>query len=141
MICARCLRSLRPGAIARPPRLSAPLATAMPSRLRNASTTAAAAEEKPPAVALSSVPAGTVLKGLNIYRDKQDPVAMEDAEYPEWLWRVLDRRDADADTSPEGLLSKRVPAAKSRDEGLTVRDRQNDKEAGQEGQEEHAEAR
>jgi large subunit ribosomal protein L54 len=38
----------------------------------------------------SSVPAGTVLKGLNFYKDKQDPVALADEEYPAWLWRVLD---------------------------------------------------
>jgi large subunit ribosomal protein L54 len=36
------------------------------------------------------VPAGTVLKGLNFYKDKQDPVALADEEYPAWLWRVLD---------------------------------------------------
>ena len=39
----------------------------------------------------SSVPAGTVLKGLNFYKDKQDPVAMSDEEYPAWLWGVLDK--------------------------------------------------
>jgi large subunit ribosomal protein L54 len=37
----------------------------------------------------SSVPAGTVLKGLNFMKNKQDPVAMEDHEYPDWLWEVL----------------------------------------------------
>lgn len=41
----------------------------------------------------SSVPAGTVLKGLNFMKGKQDPVAMEDHEYPDWLWRVLERKD------------------------------------------------
>jgi hypothetical protein len=40
---------------------------------------------------MSSVPAGTVLKGLNFYKDKQDPVALADEEYPAWLWRVLDK--------------------------------------------------
>ena len=39
----------------------------------------------------SSCPAGTVLKGLNFYKDKQDPVAMADEEYPAWLWGVLDK--------------------------------------------------
>lgn len=43
----------------------------------------------------SSVPAGTVLKGLNFYKDKQDPVAMADEEYPAWLWRVLDKTSAE----------------------------------------------
>jgi large subunit ribosomal protein L54 len=37
----------------------------------------------------SSVPAGTILKGLNFHKDKQDPIAMEDSEYPDWLWNVL----------------------------------------------------
>lgn len=23
-------------------------------------------------------------------KDKSDPVAMEDSEYPDWLWRILD---------------------------------------------------
>lgn len=26
-------------------------------------------------------------------KGKQDPVAMEDYEYPDWLWRVLERKD------------------------------------------------
>ena len=42
------------------------------------------------------MPAGTVLKGLNFYKDKQDPVAMADEEYPAWLWRVLDKTSAEA---------------------------------------------
>lgn len=37
----------------------------------------------------SSVPAGTPLKGLAFFKDKDAPIAMEDAEYPEWLWTVL----------------------------------------------------
>jgi large subunit ribosomal protein L54 len=43
----------------------------------------------------SSVAAGTVLKGLNFMKNKQDPVAMEDHEYPAWLWEVLaEKKDA-----------------------------------------------
>ena len=38
----------------------------------------------------SSVPGGTVLKGLNFMKGKNDPVALEDEEYPPWLWGVLD---------------------------------------------------
>jgi len=41
----------------------------------------------------SSVPAGTVLKGLNFMKNKQDPVAMEDHEYPDWLWSVLAQKE------------------------------------------------
>jgi len=44
---------------------------------------------KQPGRIQSSVPAGTVLKGLNFMKNKQDPVAMEDHEYPAWLWDAL----------------------------------------------------
>lgn len=37
-----------------------------------------------------------MLKGLNFYKDKQDPVAMADEEYPSWLWSVLDKSSGDA---------------------------------------------
>ncbi|KAJ2547581.1 hypothetical protein EV175_005163 [Coemansia sp. RSA 1933] len=39
---------------------------------------------------VSSAPHGTVLKGLNIYKEGKDPVALKDEEYPEWLWTILD---------------------------------------------------
>ncbi len=38
---------------------------------------------------ISSVPAGTPLKGLNYLKNRSDPIAMEDHEYPDWLWSVL----------------------------------------------------
>ncbi|KAF2716359.1 hypothetical protein K431DRAFT_279086 [Polychaeton citri CBS 116435] len=40
----------------------------------------------------SSCVAGTKLKGLNFIKGKQDPVALEDHEYPAWLWTVLDSK-------------------------------------------------
>ena len=40
-------------------------------------------------VVISSVPAGTVLRGLNFLKGKQDPVALADDEYPSWLWTIL----------------------------------------------------
>ena len=40
----------------------------------------------------SSIPAGQVLKGLNFLKNAQDPVALEDEEYPEWLWSALERK-------------------------------------------------
>lgn len=49
----------------------------------------AAAEARKRQRTPSSVPAGTVLKGLNFMKNQQDPVAMEDEAYPEWLWEVL----------------------------------------------------
>lgn len=38
----------------------------------------------------SSVPAGTVLN-LKIRKNGDEPVALEDSEYPEWLWECLDK--------------------------------------------------
>ncbi|KAJ1029340.1 hypothetical protein NDA13_002591 [Ustilago tritici] len=38
----------------------------------------------------SAAPPGTVLKGVSIYKDKADPVALQDNEYPPWLFKLLD---------------------------------------------------
>ncbi|KAK4545783.1 hypothetical protein LTR36_002737 [Oleoguttula mirabilis] len=46
----------------------------------------------------SSVPAGTVLKGLNFMKNKPDPVALEDSEYPDWLWGVLAKGEEAGDS-------------------------------------------
>lgn len=40
----------------------------------------------------SMTPAGTKLKGLNIKKNGEDPVALADEEYPPWLWEVLDQK-------------------------------------------------
>ncbi|KAF2146614.1 uncharacterized protein K452DRAFT_219178 [Aplosporella prunicola CBS 121167] len=65
---------------------------------------------KPPAAPVlvqSSVPAGTPLKGLNFLKNKQDPVALEDSEYPAWLWTVLKSKTASKEAETEGdLFSK-----------------------------------
>ncbi|KAF2467573.1 uncharacterized protein BDR25DRAFT_292068 [Lindgomyces ingoldianus] len=56
---------------------------------------------------MSSIPAGTPLKGLNFLKNKTDPVAMEDAEYPSWLWDILKEREKQAETGGAGdLFSK-----------------------------------
>ncbi|KAI0193158.1 mitochondrial ribosomal protein L37-domain-containing protein [Astrocystis sublimbata] len=39
---------------------------------------------------LSSCPEGTILVGLNYFKQQTDPVALADDAYPEWLWRCLD---------------------------------------------------
>lgn len=39
---------------------------------------------------LSSCPEGTILQGLNYIKGKNDPVALADEAYPEWLWSCLD---------------------------------------------------
>ncbi len=31
------------------------------------------------------------MKGLNVFAGKQDPVALKDEEYPDWLWGLLDK--------------------------------------------------
>ncbi|KAG2413855.1 hypothetical protein HFD88_003044 [Aspergillus terreus] len=52
--------------------------------------------ERPP----SACPAGTKLQGLNYFKNKPDLVALEDSEYPEWLWSLLD--DAKKQAKSEG---------------------------------------
>ncbi|KAK1776146.1 mitochondrial ribosomal protein L37-domain-containing protein [Copromyces sp. CBS 386.78] len=69
-----------------------------------------AAEE--PKLSISSCPAGTKLNGLNYFKNKNDPVALPDEEYPEWLWRCLEVQkktdDAvDADAGDEFSKSKK----------------------------------
>ncbi|CAG8460005.1 944_t:CDS:2, partial [Acaulospora colombiana] len=44
----------------------------------------------------SSVPAGTILKGINIFKDGSDPISKLDEEYPEWLWDLLDEEKQNA---------------------------------------------
>ncbi len=39
------------------------------------------------------MPAGTPLKGLNFEKNKQDPIALADDEYPEWLWTILMKKE------------------------------------------------
>lgn len=51
---------------------------------------AAAKGDAPKADVPSVAPAGTVFTGLSILKDKADPVARPDSEYPSWLWDLLD---------------------------------------------------
>ena len=46
------------------------------------------------AAAASSCPPGTVLKGLNYLKDGQDPVALEDSEYPAWVFALPSNKAA-----------------------------------------------
>ncbi|CAD0114033.1 unnamed protein product, partial [Aureobasidium uvarum] len=52
---------------------------------------APSAEKAAPTIK-SSVAAGTPLKGLNFVKGKNDPVALEDTEYPSWLWGILKKK-------------------------------------------------
>ncbi|KAI5272637.1 hypothetical protein E4T47_04090 [Aureobasidium subglaciale] len=72
---------------------------------------APSASEKAAPTVKSSVTAGTPLKGLNFIKGKNDPVALEDSEYPSWLWGILRKKSGEsagaADASVEGdLFSK-----------------------------------
>lgn len=42
------------------------------------------------------MPSGTVMKDLSILKDKPDPIAMPDEEYPSWLWTLTDEALAEA---------------------------------------------
>lgn len=59
----------------------------------------------------SSCPVGTSLN-LGIKKGKQVPTALEDGEYPEWLWTVLDdkskvAKDTEQEMSMEEKLERR----------------------------------
>lgn len=59
----------------------------------------------------SSCPAGTVLN-LKIKKSGAEPVALEDSEYPEWLWTVLDPKvqQATLDQDPAKKAKKEMRA-------------------------------
>ncbi|PVI08198.1 hypothetical protein DM02DRAFT_501851, partial [Periconia macrospinosa] len=83
----------------------------------------AVAEKKVHPLVRSSVPAGTPLKGLNFFKDKSDPVAMADEEYPDWLWTILDKKDTKDNADSGDLFSKskkqrRIAAKRLRKEQL-----------------------
>ncbi|KAJ1954272.1 hypothetical protein IWQ62_005795, partial [Dispira parvispora] len=61
----------------------------------------------PPSIAKE----GTVLKGINVYTDRTDPVALKDSEYPWWLWTLLDK-------VPDEELSERLRLKKLRKEKI-----------------------
>ncbi|KAI0383717.1 mitochondrial ribosomal protein L37-domain-containing protein [Hypomontagnella monticulosa] len=66
----------------------------------------AASEEKP---VLSSCPEGTILNGLNYFKNQTDPVALADDAYPAWLWNCLEvqkKADEDADENAGDEFSK-----------------------------------
>jgi large subunit ribosomal protein L54 len=72
---------------------STPL-TASPS----AAELQAPSQEKAAPTVKSSVAAGTPLKGLNFIKGKNDPVALEDGEYPSWLWGILKKKAGESAT-------------------------------------------
>jgi len=48
------------------------------------------ASSSPEPIIVSSVAAGTPLKGLDYLKGKDPPLAQADHEYPGWLWGLLD---------------------------------------------------
>lgn len=40
-----------------------------------------------------------MLKGINYLKDGKDPVALDDNEYPDWLWDLLDEKKQKQKTS------------------------------------------
>lgn len=61
---------------------------------------------------MSSCTEGTVLMGLNYFKNRTDPVALADNAYPSWLWRCMDvqkRADEEAadDAGDEFSKSKK----------------------------------
>ncbi|KAL5001213.1 mitochondrial ribosomal protein L37-domain-containing protein [Aspergillus recurvatus] len=74
------------------PGVSQPLSTAEGVHVDVNPTKATKPVERPP----SSCPAGTPLAGLNYFKNKPDVVALEDSEYPEWLWSLLDTANKEA---------------------------------------------
>ncbi|KAF1840577.1 uncharacterized protein K460DRAFT_381344 [Cucurbitaria berberidis CBS 394.84] len=84
--------------------LSEPLTPAASPDLK--AQAAKAAEKKATPLVKSSIPAGQPLKGLNFLKNAQDPVALPDDEYPQWLWTILDRQEQKADAGAGDLFSK-----------------------------------
>ncbi|POS73812.1 hypothetical protein DHEL01_v207791 [Diaporthe helianthi] len=133
MICRSCLqRGTALGKRSLPQR--APIRrtfSAIPSRQSAAASAAAAsapaqdsATATPDKASSRSIcPPGTVLSGLNYFKGKNDPVALPDNEYPEWLWSCLDvtkgsAAEEDADAGDEFSKSKkqrRIAAKRQRE--------------------------
>jgi large subunit ribosomal protein L54 len=81
---------------------SEPLTPAPSASLKGQATEAAKKKVTP--LVKSSIPAGTPLKGLNFEKNKQDPVALPDDEYPEWLWTILMRQEKNVEGAGMGDL-------------------------------------
>ncbi|KAL9932748.1 hypothetical protein V8E36_008447 [Tilletia maclaganii] len=50
---------------------------------------------------VSVCPAGTVLSGLGIFKDRAEPIALPDDQYPTWLWSLIET----SSTSSSGGLA------------------------------------
>jgi large subunit ribosomal protein L54 len=100
------LANATPNAVTSSPAASQPFSaplTPAPSPTLKAQAADASKKKVAPLVK-SSVVAGTPLKGLNFEKNKSDPVALADEEYPEWLWTILTRQEKAADGAGMGDL-------------------------------------
>lgn len=112
MFCSRCIRTTvirRQIPLARQFSVAPLLRSAEPATL---STPESAPGETPAtkSEARSICPEGTVLTGLSYTKGRNDPVALKDEEYPEWLWSCLDvmkkaSDGADEDAGDEFCMS------------------------------------
>ncbi|KAI1422674.1 mitochondrial ribosomal protein L37-domain-containing protein [Xylaria sp. FL1777] len=141
MICRRCLQ--RASALStRTPRASSTTSISWRSRQISSTTTrrSAAATTVDPSLSKpladselasapasagenrSSCPQGTILTGLNYFKNKTDPVALADSEYPEWLWKCIDvqkkaeegKGDEDGDEFSKSKKQRRLAAKQQR---------------------------
>ncbi|KAG4412124.1 hypothetical protein IFR04_014745 [Cadophora malorum] len=126
MICTRCLRisssslrtqsltkstsslirpfsssSISPSPASTPatslPGLAQPFSTPLTPSPSSTSPQAKSATSKKGPTIVSSCPAGTPLKGLNYLKGRDDPVALAEEEYPEWLWTCLDKKEVEGE--------------------------------------------
>lgn len=66
--------------------------------------------DAPKASTISNEVKASTVVGANILKDGVDPKVMPDADYPDWLWRLLDKRP------PLSELQRRKPETLSYDE-------------------------
>lgn len=104
MLCTRCLR----GAITRRQvpalrQFSTSIAIRAAEPKLSTPTTQPGEAPAPTATARSICPAGTSLGGLNYTKGREDPLAKNDEEYPEWLWSCLDVMKKSADGTSEEI--------------------------------------
>ena len=90
------------------PGVSQPLSTPTdgvpaPPKWVNRGKTGAAADAAAVAHEPSSFPAGSIMNGLNYIKNKPDIVALEDHEYPDWLWGLLDGASSKKSTESGGV--------------------------------------
>ncbi|XDG07119.1 hypothetical protein ABKA04_006734 [Annulohypoxylon sp. FPYF3050] len=121
MICKRCLqrasalssriplrasRAVRPFSTTltqrSPPAAPSPSSTSKPSSEQPVLSTpladTPAGEAKP---SISACPEGTILTGLNYFKNKEDPIALSDDAYPSWLWTCIETEKKEEESAED----------------------------------------